>query len=211
MEAPTRTTVPVSTMECLLENLQDMLAARGEDVTEIMENGAVVDQERYQRELIEWSTDKTVILFALSKEVVKDVYAQIKRHDDAASMQAQWGATNFLLIFSQEAAPSSTVMNTLEDREKKVLASGGMFQIFYKHELLYNPSKHVLVPKHEKLSDEEAREVMERYMVKSRSQLPVILKTDMMARWLGLRHGDMVRITRHNDTSGTHYYYRCCL
>ena len=59
--------------------------------------------------------------------------------------------------------------------------------------------------------EQEAREVLDRYLIKSRAKMPIIHRTDIQARWLGLRQGDIVRITRHNDTSGEYYYYRCCM
>ena len=71
--------------------------------------------------------------------------------------------------------------------------------------------KHVLVPKHEKISEDEVKNVLSMYLIKHKSQLPIISRNDVIARWLGLRHGDIVRITRYNETSGTYYYYRCCL
>jgi DNA-directed RNA polymerase subunit H (RpoH/RPB5) len=48
-------------------------------------------------------------------------------------------------------------------------------------------------------------------MLKSKLQLPHIHRGDVMAKWLGLRQGDVVRITRYNETSGEYYYYRYCV
>ena len=53
--------------------------------------------------------------------------------------------------------------------------------------------------------------VMETYMLKSKTQFPIIHRTDVMARWLGLKHGDVVKITRYNETSGEYFYFRCCM
>jgi DNA-directed RNA polymerase I, II, and III subunit RPABC1 len=78
-------------------------------------------------------------------------------------------------------------------------------------ELMYNPLKHSLVPPHEKISEEESKEILVKYLIKTKSQMPVISRNDVIARWLGLRHGDIVKITRYNESSGIYYYYRCCM
>ena len=102
-------------------------------------------------------------------------------------------------------------MNHLVAWDKELQAMGGMLQVFYMKELMYNPLKHVLVPRHEKLTETEAKEMMEQYLIKHKAQLPIISRNDPIARRLGLRTGDIVRITRYNDTSGMYYYYRCCV
>ena len=76
---------------------------------------------------------------------------------------------------------------------------------------MFNPTKHVFVPEHIKLTEEEANDVMQKYMIKSRLHMPVILHTDIIAKWLGLKHGDIVKIKRFNENSGVSFYYRSCI
>lgn len=71
----------------------------------------------------------------------------------------------------------------------------------------FRPSQHVLVPKHEILPSEEAKKVLEKYNVKP-EQLPYMLASDPMARELGAKPGDIIKITRPSPTSGTTVYYR---
>jgi DNA-directed RNA polymerase I, II, and III subunit RPABC1 len=78
-------------------------------------------------------------------------------------------------------------------------------------QLMFNPTKHMFVPKHVKLSETESADVMQKYMIKSKLQMPVILHNDIIAKWLGLRQGDIVKIERYNENSGISYYYRCCI
>jgi DNA-directed RNA polymerase I, II, and III subunit RPABC1 len=85
-------------------------------------------------------------------------------------------------------------------------------QIFDIKQLQFNISKHVLVPKHDIIRDEkEIKSIIERFSLKSKYQLPIILKTDAMAKYLGLKNGDIVRITRDSPTSGEYVIYRCCI
>ena len=188
------------------ENIKDMLDARGDDVSYIEEHGDAVDPTRYYNELIILDTDKTVVFFALTKDVLKEWKTKEESHE---SMVEKYKKTNFILVLTEP--PSSALIHQLQLRDKALQSLNGSLQIFYLKELLYNPMKHVLVPKHEKISEEEAKKILSIYLIKHKNQLPVISRNDVIARWLGLRHGDIVRITRYNETSGTYYYYRCCL
>jgi len=78
--------------------------------------------------------------------------------------------------------------------------------------LQINISKHSLVPKHEVVRDQETiKQIMDEYSLKSKHQLPVIMKSDPMAKYLGLKSGDVVRITRNSPTAGEYIIYRVCV
>ena len=194
-------------IETIRRHLKDMLDARGDDVSYIEEHGDAVDAPRYYSEIIVLDTDRTTIFFALSKDKIKEWK---NTEETAEGMIEKYKNKHFILV-SIEGNISSSNLSFLQTRDKALQALGGSLQLFYTKELMYNPLRHSLVPKHEKLSEEEAKAVMESYMIKHRSQLPIISRNDVIARWLGLRHGDIVRITRHNDTSGIYYYYRYCV
>lgn len=85
------------------------------------------------------------------------------------------------------------------------------YQLFTIKELVINITKHVLVPKHELISAEETDDIVKRYQLKSKYQLYTIMKTDPMARYLNLKNGDVVRVTRKSQSSGEHVVYRCCV
>lgn len=85
-------------------------------------------------------------------------------------------------------------------------------QVFTVPELLFNVTKHTLVPKHEVIKDEElAEELVKRFNVKNRHQLPLILKTDPIARYYGIKPGQVVKITRISPSAGEYIMYRCCV
>lgn len=64
-----------------------------------------------------------------------------------------------------------------------------------------------MIPKHELLSREEATQVLGRFNG-TPSQFPYILSTDAIAKEIGAKPGDMVRITRKSETAGSSTYYR---
>jgi len=85
-------------------------------------------------------------------------------------------------------------------------------QFFSIKELQFNIAKHSLVPKHELIHDQDAiQQIMGAYLVKSKAQFPIILKTDPMARYINAKSGDLVKITRASPSSGEYISYRCCV
>jgi DNA-directed RNA polymerase subunit H (RpoH/RPB5) len=84
-------------------------------------------------------------------------------------------------------------------------------QFFDMRELQFDIAAHELVPLHEPVrSEDEIDALVQRLRLKSRYQLPLILSTDPMARYLGLKPGQVVRITRASPSAGSYVLYRCC-
>ena len=80
-------------------------------------------------------------------------------------------------------------------------------EIFTGNELVVNITEHELVPKHILLSKEDKEILLKRYKIKE-NQLPKILVTDPVARFLGLKRGDVVKIIRVSETAGRYITYR---
>ena len=74
-------------------------------------------------------------------------------------------------------------------------------------ELMVNITEHAYVPKHILLTEEEKKELMKRYRIKE-SQLPKILHNDPVAKYLGLKRGDVVKIIRSSESAGKYVTYR---
>ncbi len=87
---------------------------------------------------------------------------------------------------------------------------GYFVQIISLTQLLINIVEHRDVPKHEVITDEEKKELLQKYYI-NESNLPNILRDDPMAVYLGLTPGEVVRILRPSITSGTYISYRICV
>lgn len=66
---------------------------------------------------------------------------------------------------------------------------------------------HTYVPKHEIISKKKAEEVLEKFNCKP-TELPLIFVNDPAIVGLGVKPGDMIKITRKSSTAGESLYYR---
>lgn len=71
----------------------------------------------------------------------------------------------------------------------------------------FDVRKHVLVPKHEILSAEQAKVVLDQFKV-TPHQLPLIKNSDPVANAIGAKPGDILKITRDSQTAGRAVAYR---
>ena len=66
---------------------------------------------------------------------------------------------------------------------------------------------HAYVPKHEIMTKKDSLEVLEKYHCKP-TELPLIIVNDPGIMRLGVKPGDMIKITRKSATAGESLYYR---
>ena len=91
-----------------------------------------------------------------------------------------------------------------------------VISVFSLANLQINISKHYLVPQHKVLDADYSKRLLKQLMITG-DQLPQInrfisdkeaTKGDPIARFYGMRVGDIVEITRNTKTSGTHRFFR---
>ncbi len=66
---------------------------------------------------------------------------------------------------------------------------------------------HIYVPKHEIIPKVDAEKVLEKYNCNP-TELPLIFVNDPAIMGLGVKPGDLIKITRTSPTAGESLYYR---
>jgi len=199
-------------------NIEEMLVYRGDDVSIFKEHLLSMNKEDFEtdRNVIDIQTSNTSVIYALTKKLRKMIIDELKEkikdsNNNINDFTSKYGSKiNVILIFNNESI-STTVKSLLNKYDKFFQKNGGQLQYFTLQQLMFNPTKHEYVPTHTKLTEEEAKEFMKEYMTRTKMHMHVILQSDPIAKWIGLKHGDIVKINRYNENSGESFSYRYCI
>ena len=82
-----------------------------------------------------------------------------------------------------------------------------IIEMFLYQELTINISKHEYVKRHKIVSNETKLEILKKYKIK-KHMLPSILITDPMCRYVCGKLGDIIKVTRIEETGGESDYFR---
>ncbi|KAF9060489.1 DNA-directed RNA polymerase RPB5 subunit [Rhodocollybia butyracea] len=118
------------------------------------------------------------------------------------SILEEKGIQQGIIVFPGNMTPSA---------RKVIVAMASQYRLeeFSESDLLVNITHHSLVPRHIVLSAPEKKTLLEKYRLKE-TQLPRIQLADPVARYYGLRRGQVVKIIRPSETSGRYASYRIC-
>jgi DNA-directed RNA polymerase subunit H (RpoH/RPB5) len=186
------------------------LAEQGYDVSKLLgssitEVGTMLKHDQLDFMVTREDGRNTFVKFhhakALRPANVYDFVDQLFKSDDAVL-----APTDTLYIVANSDANDTLVrvLGLLWQQEKFYVVVNSLAK------LQYNALEHVLVPKHVVLSDAEAAEVRTKYSIRKDSQLPAISRFDPIAVIIGLRPGQVCRITRPSRTSINATNYRFC-
>ena len=116
------------------------------------------------------------------------------------------GISDFLNDFKDNR--KIIIVNSINKKAKQFInANYPKAEIFTEEEKMINLVDNILVPKHELLTKEEVETFYDNFNCTKRS-MPKLLSGDPVARYYGMKPGDIVRIIRPSRSSGYITSYR---
>lgn len=200
----------------MLNNLSEMLVDRKDPIEKL--KNIKTDDILGNEPVILYATNICVII-ALSANSKKTVIEKLKPKKKTNKIEEELDVfkefvsehkkyTNYIVVFEELTTADNKLLVIFDKTLNKI---DGLLSVFMFSDLHFNPTKHHLVDKHTKLTKDEIVKLMTHYSIKAKTQLPIILKSDPISKWLGIRPGDIVKIDRYNPNSGLTYYYRSCV
>mmetsp|Transcript_8692 Transcript_8692/g.12772 ORF Transcript_8692/g.12772 Transcript_8692/m.12772 type:complete len:226 (+) Transcript_8692:118-795(+) len=151
--------------------------------------------------MVEKADDDTDNLFVFFSPEEKVGVSPIKVYADRMSEE---GVANAILVLRVDISPmAKRAIDEMTNSEIRM-------EHFKESELLVDITEHTLVPEHQVLSMNEKAELLKRYRLKD-TQLPRIQPTDPVARYYGMKRGQVVKIIRPSETAGRYVTYRICM
>jgi DNA-directed RNA polymerase I, II, and III subunit RPABC1 len=202
----------INLLYTIYTNLYDMLKDRNYDISK-MKMYNTIDEFKKQFKNVE-EPDVSVLKFILSKNDNKDDKISIFWNDDEkigirvlkSNMEDmnKKGVKRGILIVKYSM--STFAKKSIDEFNQN--QSNMYFETFDYSELMMNITKHVLVPKHIVLTEDEVTALKDKYSLKRITQLPKLHKTDPMTKYFGLMPGNVVKVVRNNPIGSKYITYR---
>lgn len=171
----------------------NMLKIRGYVIPENRKDFTEVNSTEFLTYKIDNEKDKIYVFFPETPKVgVNTIREYIKEMDETE--------TNRAIIVVKETITAFAKQVFSEIKPK-------IIQYFTEPELAIDITKHILVPKHELVSNEVKKEIMNIYNLKE-YQFHTILGSDPIAKYFGAKKGQLFKVTRPSETAGTYINYR---
>lgn len=195
------------------KTIKEMLELRGYDASSctddvrFMANGDAVQPIKLSK------SDETIELHyevSSTRTNHKKITTLIKNIIDNRPLAEKSKNFNIVIVVCDYMTPSvKEAIRILNDKPEIFI------QVFPIRALMFNVTKHKLVPKHEKIDKDEYSNYLNDFLqslhINNTSNLPKILESDPVAMFIGLRPGDLCKITRPSKSSGKHTFYRYCI
>ena len=150
--------------------------------------------------------DKCVVVYTIGK-IKQKLPAFTKKLIDPEESGFDPKTTELIIVTLEPIAPNFHAMAY----ECWAKHNNSKVRYFQAASIINNPLKHILVPRHEKVPEEQEAELL-KSLYATKAQLPLIrFHEDPVARMLGLVPKDIVKITRPSLTAGECILYRLCV
>jgi DNA-directed RNA polymerase I, II, and III subunit RPABC1 len=185
--------------QLIRSNVIRMLAARGYDTDNITEN---VINGNDQVLIFHEKKDPSSIIYVFHPEVSTKIGVYIIKQYIKEMRATEVNRAIVIVKDAVTAFAKQIFKDAAIDDEYPVF-----IECFKENEFLIDKPMHILVPKHEIISEDEKKEVLEYYRITG-NQMPKILSTDPIARYYRSTKGQVFKITRYSETCGETIYYR---
>lgn len=170
------------------------------------------------KDVVETENKKTYVKFHLEKtlsvshvnDLIEDLYVLgVGGEIGGTGLSANANDTvltekdTLIIITKQEIKTMNQVLNQL-------FLQGRFIVLLSLDRLQFNILNHQYVPTHTILTDDEVGEMMKKYNVMEKSQLPDISRYDPVALAIGMRPGEVCSIDRPSKSAISSLYYRVC-
>lgn len=195
-------------------NILQLLSRQGLDVSNYTDYGVAEVQTMYANNQLDMllTTEKDV--HPARKVYVKYYLAKTLRReninhmiDDLFYIEQVLQPTDTLIIVMKQEVNDTVVgiLNEIWEKDRIFIVVHSLDR------LQFNILEHQYVPEHVVLTEAEQEEVLKKYNITDTKQMPSISRYDPVALAIGLRPGQICRITRSSKTSVTTYFYRYCV
>ena len=176
------------------------------------------EKGKNDKDVVETENKKTYVKFHLEKtlsvshinDLIEDLYVLgVGGEIGGTGLSANANDTvltekdTLIIITKQEIKTMNQVLNQLS-------LQGRFIVLLSLDRLQFNILNHQYVPNHTILSDHEVVEMMKKYNVMEKSQLPDISRYDPVALAIGMRPGEVCSIDRPSKSAISSLYYRVC-
>ena len=139
---------------------------------------------------------KYILALKIKPSSIKEDYEEIKEKNQDNK--------NIDLILILKSKPNNSILKLQKDKQYLNI------QIYWCKQLQFNVTKHELVPLHKCLSEDEGKNILTRYSLTTKNQLPVLLKDDIISKYYNFKSGDVIEITQTKTSQNSEYrFYRC--
>jgi DNA-directed RNA polymerase I, II, and III subunit RPABC1 len=114
---------------------------------------------------------------------------------------SKYNDQNIILILVLKEKENSAVSKELNKETYKNV------EVFLRKNMIFNITKHVYVPKHIVLTNEEEQDVLDKYYI-TKNKLPKLLRSDPIAKYYGMKSDQICKIIRKSPEVGEYIYYR---
>lgn len=194
--------------------LLEILAKQGFDVSEYIDYGVSEVQTMY-------SNNQLDMLISSEKEIRPPKKVYVKYHlaktlrreninniiDDLYNLEQVLQKTDTLIIVMKQEVNDTLILILNEIWEKEQI----FIIVHTLDRLQFNLLEHHYVPAHIVLLEVEMEAFVKKYNITDFKQMPSISRYDPVAMAIGLRPGQICKITRPSKTAVNSIYYRYCI